>query len=164
MFVISFDPIITAHNIITICFITERDENSAFLLSRLISQHAFAAEAKDLGVVDATCPNVVTGSNCLLPNGLSSLVTKLQTECENAQVTFAMNSKVTKIELDESANYRKIYVNDKLAYTARCVIVTVPLGALQNDSIKFDPPLSEKKALAIKNLSKYSNVLSHCSY
>ncbi|KAF3932088.1 hypothetical protein ABW20_dc0106046 [Dactylellina cionopaga] len=45
-----------------------------------------------------------------------------------------------------------VYTKDGSAYNAEGVLVTIPLGALKQDRVKFDPPIPEKMRQSIKHL------------
>tara|TARA_B100001765_G_scaffold168633_1_gene111671 strand:- start:102 stop:947 length:846 start_codon:yes stop_codon:yes gene_type:complete len=61
-----------------------------------------------------------------------------------------LNTPVTKI--DYSSKKIKVFT-DKQAYVADSVVVTVPLGVLQQNLIEFVPELPEKKRDAISNIN-----------
>jgi len=61
-----------------------------------------------------------------------------------------LNSPVTKI--DYSSKKIKVFT-DKQVYIADSVVVTVPLGVLQQNLIEFVPELPEKKKDAVKNIN-----------
>lgn len=61
-----------------------------------------------------------------------------------------LNTEVNKIVYDE--NGADVFTSDGKKYHGDAVLVTVPLGVLKDDWIKFEPPLPEDKRESIKKL------------
>ena len=62
-----------------------------------------------------------------------------------------LNKEVTNIKVDSDCKGVTVTTKDGSSYYAESVVVTVSLGVLKAETIKFDPPLSERKQKAIKN-------------
>ncbi len=84
------------------------------------------------------------GENCYLIDTYQPIIDGLSKHC-----FIQFNSNVTEINM--IPNQVQI-VTDKLIFHADAVIVTVPLGVLKKDKIKFNPPLPSQKQIAIRNL------------
>ena len=61
---------------------------------------------------------------------------------------------VTKISVDDTGNHVMVTSQDGGVWTADHVVVSVPLGVLKEEGIKFEPVLPEEKTKAIKERGK----------
>ena len=85
-----------------------------------------------------------SGAHIILIDSYQSIITELAQGC-----TIQFDTEVNLIQ--ERANDIVIYTNQDKIY-ADAVIVTVPLGVLKSQRIKFDPDLSSSKKAAIQRL------------
>jgi lysine-specific histone demethylase 1 len=86
------------------------------------------------------------GDHCVLKQGYSALAKSL---AENTNIRY--NCEVTQIHHDANDGCKIILSNGE-ELTADIVLVTVPLGILKKDRLKFDPPLPEWKQSAIHRM------------
>ncbi len=86
------------------------------------------------------------GDEVIFPRGYGSLI-----EAADLALDVRLNSVVTAIEYSTSGTSLRIQgTHEDLKYDA--VLITVPLGVLQKQTIQFNPPLPSQKAKAIQRL------------
>jgi polyamine oxidase len=84
------------------------------------------------------------GDNCFLTSSYQPIIDKLADGCH-----IQLNTIVKKIKY-HSENIE--IITDKEIFNTDVVIITLPLGVLKKNDVIFDPPLPEKKQIAIQNL------------
>eukprot|EP01080_Neovahlkampfia_damariscottae_P004239 gene4239-7576_t len=112
----------------------------------LLIETEFGDESKYLSAIHFFKSISFEGIDNVLPNGYSELFKKFS---ENLNIE--LNSKVIKVEKIES-NLYSIMTSDNRIYFTKKVLITVPLGVLKRNSIKFSPPLPKYKIDAIQKL------------
>ncbi|CAF1551300.1 unnamed protein product [Didymodactylos carnosus] len=91
------------------------------------------------------------GNNCEMEfeNGYGTFLTQIATVLH--QLPIRLNQTVTCIDTTDSHKIQILMSDDKV-YTCKYVLVTVPLGCLKHQTIKFVPELPEWKTLAISQM------------
>ncbi len=84
------------------------------------------------------------GENCFLTNSYQPIIAGLSKNCP-----LQLNTVVTKINLRK--NDVEI-ITENTSFYANAVIITLPLGVLQKNVVKFNPPLPDDKQKAIERL------------
>eukprot|EP00210_Caulerpa_lentillifera_P000166 g161.t1 len=93
---------------------------------------------------DQDDPHELPGEHVLLPGGNQQLINALADELD-----ILLNNSVSKIQYSSKAV--EVHTQDTI-HKGDIVLVTVPLGVLKRNKIKFDPPLSDRKLQAIQSL------------
>jgi monoamine oxidase len=84
----------------------------------------------------------------IFPNGYDQITNGLAKDFGEDKIL--LNHTVTKISYNDDGV--DVFDSNNNVFHAKYVIVTVPLGVLQNGSIDFEPDLSDKKMQSINNL------------
>lgn len=87
------------------------------------------------------------GEDVLMPDGYVEIFKAIS---KNLDIKF--NQIITNIDQSSSSKKVKIMTKTNESYEADYVVVTVPLGCLKKNTIKFTPELSDAKKLAIQKL------------
>lgn len=125
-------------------------ENLAFLKSYLYYEFEgdYASKIGNLSAKNYET-NERKGGDYLIPGGYWSIFDK---RSEHKNIEYILNAKV--IEVNQKDHWKKPFVilEDGNKYSAEYILVTVPLGVLKKNIIKFSPLLSPRKQIAINNL------------
>jgi len=78
--------------------------------------------------------------------------TRHTSSCEGDLQDVRLGHEVTKIKLQEDGIGVEVQLKDKPPIEAHAVLVTLPLGVLQAESVAFEPPLPPTKIKAINRL------------
>jgi monoamine oxidase len=130
-------------------FITQNDinENGSQLFYIVVSRMIECEFAADLDKISVYLTNAISnldGDDVLAIGGYMRLL------LEHAKsLNIHLNEVVNQVEYDEHGV--TITTKNNL-YHSKYVVVTLPLGVLQNNSVQFLPALPHKKQIAIKNL------------
>lgn len=124
-----------------------------FILDSVVSQE-YAASLEDMSTWWWNNDKYVGGGDVILPDGYSSLVDAF---AENLRAHIRLSSPVKKIDWSLHHKVRVTYEDGAAGkvlrtVTARNVIVTVPLGVLQAQTIEFRPALPSRKVASINRL------------
>lgn len=84
--------------------------------------------------------------NFRIDKGYSAMVSFMVSDCESRQCTFITDAPVTRVEW--SAAQATVHTADGTTYKAAKVIITVPLGVLQEQAITFSPAIPDYIAAA----------------
>jgi monoamine oxidase len=85
----------------------------------------------------------------IMPAGYKQIFDSVIAENE---IDIRLNTTIASIEFDADNDIVVVTTIDGIAYYARKVIVTVPLGVLQSRMINFSPPLTNERLAAIDSL------------
>lgn len=94
---------------------------------------------------DQDDPHELPGPHCFAAGCNGQLIREL---CKDLPIFY--NSVVS--EIKRYSDGVKIYTKNKKVYMADAVVVTLPLGVLKKGTVKFDPPMSERKRGAISRV------------
>ena len=100
----------------------------------------------------------ISGGDVIVPGGLRTIINALEEDLDGSP--YELNTVVKEISWsEESVTVKSL----SKIYTADHVIVTIPLGVLQNKPELFSPNLDEKKQKAIKNMraGRVSKIFLH---
>ncbi len=123
-----------------------------FWISQVQNETAMGVEYDKVNVQEMEAAYSVHGSgyegqDVLFPNGYDQILSTLE-----GNYTLHLSRKVTAIDYCRSGV--SIKTGDSAATLYDAVIVTVSLGVLKKGTIAFNPPLSAKKADAIRRMGK----------
>ncbi|CAD5112502.1 DgyrCDS1717 [Dimorphilus gyrociliatus] len=86
----------------------------------------------------------------IFPNGYLDIVSNLIKGVGKEKVVkVSLEKVVTNVTVKDKVSVK---TKDGSSYTGDYVIITIPLGVLKNDTITFNPPISEKKRDAINSV------------
>ena len=94
---------------------------------------------------DQDDPHELPGYHCFAPGCNGQWIDEL-----TKGLAIFYNSVVTKIK--RYSDGVRVYLDNKNVFMADAVVITVPLGVLKNNSIKFEPPLTHRKKGAIARM------------
>jgi len=120
--------------------------NQFYFITRLLNTYELPADLENMSVSieESYKTTKVSGTNALIPLGYNLVADKL---AKNLPVQ--LNCRVDQI----SYNDQEVQLNTSQGlFKATYCIITVPLGVLKNEGIKFSPALPEEKQSAIENL------------
>lgn len=80
-----------------------------------------------------------------------------QTLADQYKMQVLLKHRVVEIRYDEKEEESTVVCDNGKQFTADFVVVAVPLGVLKKKTIKFNPPLAQRKQKAIDNLA-FGNV------
>ncbi len=107
-------------------------------------EHEYAADATDLSAEHFDAGDEEAGGDALLPGGYDEIARAVAKGLD-----VRLGHVVTSID---TSGDRALVATSRGEFGAEAVVVTVPLGVLKAESIRFTPPLSESKAGAIARL------------
>jgi len=124
----------------------------------LLSWHFFweivqdqIAQVSQLSTIEYDASTAFEGPDYMLSSGMDSLVQCLvQKLKDTGHVTFTYNATVESVDYT-SPDHVRVHVPHRLI-TADAVIVTLPLGTLQRNTVTFTPPLPRWKRRALHRL------------
>lgn len=87
--------------------------------------------------------------NLAIPSGFGTLIQRVALR---HQLPVELNAIVTRIDASSSESLVRIHTEDQRVFTARYVLVTIPLGCLKRQTIEFVPRLPEWKQTAIDRM------------
>lgn len=134
----------SAINAITKTNQKSEDWQDMFNWSLLRQAFYSGAEANFLSAQGLKEETILAGGNFLFLNGYQTIINEL---AENSDIQ--LNTTVNHIKHSKQAV--KISTN-RGEFSADAVIITLPLGVLQKQSVTFDPPLPSAKQKSIANL------------
>ncbi|KAL5213755.1 hypothetical protein ABZP36_002907 [Zizania latifolia] len=105
----------------------------------------FAADADEISLKNWDQEHVLTGGHGLMVNGYYPVIQALAQGLD-----IRLNQRVTKIA--HQFNGMTVTTEDGTSYSADACIITVPLGVLKANIIKFEPALPSWKSSAIADL------------
>uniref|UniRef100_A0A0E0KWL7 Amine oxidase domain-containing protein n=1 Tax=Oryza punctata TaxID=4537 RepID=A0A0E0KWL7_ORYPU len=105
----------------------------------------FAADADEISLKNWDQEHVLTGGHGLMVNGYYPIIQALAQGLD-----IRLNQRVTKIA--RQFNGVTVTTEDGTSYSADACIITVPLGVLKANIIKFEPELPSWKSSAIADL------------
>ncbi|KAI8595557.1 flavin-containing amine oxidoreductase-domain containing protein [Dissophora ornata] len=108
-------------------------------------ENAIPLDKVSLKYMDAE--DMPPGDHCMMADGYDRVLDVLRKDMDS--VNIRLEHVVDQIEYNES-NVR--ISTNKGSFTADVVLVTLPLGVLKANSVKFSPPLPEQKLTAIERL------------
>ena len=107
-------------------------------------EHEFAADAASLPLQTWDEGKSQRGNDVVFPKGYSQIITNLgaNLRIETNQIVSEIKYGATGVEVKTNQG---VFLSDRL-------IITLPLGVLKSEAVKFMPPLPPQKLRAIKNL------------
>lgn len=122
---------------------SEQRQNLEFLLSATIEQE-YAGDSRELSVKAYDDQEEFSGDDALFPAGYQVIVDYLA-----AGLEIQRNQRVKEIAYDPNG---VTVITDQAEFQADQVVVTLPLGVLQKQSVRFTPALPAAKITAIQAL------------
>ena len=110
-------------------------------------EHEYAADVSDLSLLEYDEGLNFGGPDYLMIGGFDTIVTALATG-----LTIVNNAVVTRVAYNASLAKAVVTTKTNQRFVADYVVMTVPLGVLQANSIVFSPGLSSGKTAAMKVL------------
>lgn len=125
--------------------LSTESRNLLRFISAEIGEYETGANLSNISIKTAQqIDPITTGSDDIFVYGYSQLLAQLA-----KQIPILLNQNVIKI----SYNSKCVNVfTSKHQYTAPYIVVTVPIGVLKSEKMKFEPPLPKEKINAIKRM------------
>jgi len=122
-----------------------RDRDAPAWLDAVVTQSEWGADPAELGPGAAAADDGYGGPDALFPNGYAEILPALA-----GDYAVALGRVVTAVDAD--ADGVTLRMASGPAHRAEAAIVTLPLGVLKQDAVRFDPPLPAAKRAAIGRL------------
>ncbi len=120
----------------------EREARDYFLYTEI--ERLYAADTRELSLQNWDEGKEFGGGNVLLPGGFGAIPDFLA-----AGLDIRTGQVVTEIRVEKEGVRIK---TTREEHRAKQVIVTLPLGVLKSGSVRFTPPLSERKLASVRSL------------